>query len=1176
MCRIGCALLFAIFLLTHAASAAETRFRYDRSGNIVEIAPTSGAEPSVDGLDPAYGAVGTSITVHGRNFSTSPSGNNVDFGGVPASVQTATDARIAAVVPDGARSGPVGVSTASGFAQSLYDFVVLPSDMPAEQVGGHSAVAETETDNTIGLLGGRWGLLRLQTDADRPLSFNLLSIEQPVAESVSYRVISSRGTQLLTGSISAASPTFHLPVLPTGEGVTVALRSTRWARVHYRVDRAVPLPVDGDAALLATTINDQSIRAAFAAEAGQSFGIGFTNVAMVPAGHYVNFDLYLPNGAHWKRATCGSSWVQDQCAIVARDVPLSGTYTLVARQASTSDTQLLTSRVWLTREVNITLEAGSVTPLQLPRYGSIARLHFQGVPGERLQLVMHGVVNTPNRATEFVVHSPAGECIVQLDCRPFASNGRVLVDLPQLTEAGEYQILLRTQNDGRSSTAGSAQFTLTRDIEGAIAIDNDPVYVQAPLYGQRHRITFEASAGDFLGLGFDGVATTPTNSQVRIDVYRPDGTYWTNARCGSSWEHDHCGLELKNLPQSGTYTLVTRPGSDGVQAYNVRLWLSRRVEQALGINAPLQLDLTRPGQYALLTFGGTAGQELQFGVNNLTNVPGGATELAIRSPDGICLLDPECDLVAVSGAYLKSLSPLAQTGTYSVEVGFWNAGKQTTRGSGTYSLTADVDGGELNMDGDPSWASTQLYGQRHRFTFEGVAGAHVGIGFNGVATTPTNRQVRIDIYRPDGTYWSNARCGSSYEHNQCDLYLKGLPQTGTYTVIARPVNDGVSAYSVRVWLSSRVERMLDIGTPLHLELARPGQFALLSFTGAAGQELQFGVSGIVGVPGNSTELVVRSPGGTCLLDSTCKVVNATGSLLRSLPVLTESGTYNVEVGFWNGGKQTTYGSATYTLTSDEERGELNFDGESSSVTSVLFGQRHRFTFDGLAGEHVGIGFNGVSTSPAGGQVRIEVYRPDGSYWTQARCGSSYEHNNCDLYLKSLTQSGTYIVLVRPHTESIQSYNVRIWLSRRIELPLELGVPLQVDMARPGQYGLLTFHATAGQQLDLQVTNIVNVGGSAELQVRSPSGACLLDATCKGIVASGSLQRALSATTESGAHQVEIGFWNNGKQTPYGSGLYQVVESAPPTAKSSVAGTSGMSTGLGDVRPSPSNRAAGGN
>jgi len=80
--------------------------------------------PRVDSFTPVSGVVGDLVTIDGANFDGA---TDVTFNGVSSSAFTVVSGtQITAVVPAGATTGKIGVTTPSGSGSSSADFVVLP------------------------------------------------------------------------------------------------------------------------------------------------------------------------------------------------------------------------------------------------------------------------------------------------------------------------------------------------------------------------------------------------------------------------------------------------------------------------------------------------------------------------------------------------------------------------------------------------------------------------------------------------------------------------------------------------------------------------------------------------------------------------------------------------------------------------------------------------------------------------------------------------------------------------------------------------------------------------------------------------------------------------------------------------------------------------------------------
>jgi hypothetical protein len=114
-----------------------------------DFAVTSGTPaPGVLSFDPSSGngADGTTVTISGVNFSTTPANNTVMFNGVKAEVTAATNRSLTVVVPKGATSGKITVAVdgVTGLGTSRSDFSVptpgIASFTPKASIVGSTVV----------------------------------------------------------------------------------------------------------------------------------------------------------------------------------------------------------------------------------------------------------------------------------------------------------------------------------------------------------------------------------------------------------------------------------------------------------------------------------------------------------------------------------------------------------------------------------------------------------------------------------------------------------------------------------------------------------------------------------------------------------------------------------------------------------------------------------------------------------------------------------------------------------------------------------------------------------------------------------------------------------------------------------------------------------------------------
>ncbi len=175
-------------------------------GIAVYAGPVSSPAPVIFGFTPPNGIVGSSVIVAGRNFGISPT---VRFNGVTASVSSAVDNQVVAVVPAGATTGPITVTTAEGTATSGTSFTVQvpstgwPEDFESYPAEGfpspawtYSGNADIHVDNTIHVSGTRSVRLLGELAACwGALLHHPLNVSPPYTIEVQVR----NGTETLTG-----------------------------------------------------------------------------------------------------------------------------------------------------------------------------------------------------------------------------------------------------------------------------------------------------------------------------------------------------------------------------------------------------------------------------------------------------------------------------------------------------------------------------------------------------------------------------------------------------------------------------------------------------------------------------------------------------------------------------------------------------------------------------------------------------------------------------------------------------------------------------------------------------------------------------------------------------------------------------------------------------------------
>lgn len=152
------------------------------SGNVTVVTPSGAASgpevfyvtPTIASFEPAFGSVGTAVTIRGANLSSALA---VQFAGVSANFTSISAAEIRAVVPEGASSGPISVATPAGFASTENNFYLPPKITRFEPLSAPIGTAVTITgDNLLGVTSVRFGTVAA---AITPVSVNALVATVP-------------------------------------------------------------------------------------------------------------------------------------------------------------------------------------------------------------------------------------------------------------------------------------------------------------------------------------------------------------------------------------------------------------------------------------------------------------------------------------------------------------------------------------------------------------------------------------------------------------------------------------------------------------------------------------------------------------------------------------------------------------------------------------------------------------------------------------------------------------------------------------------------------------------------------------------------------------------------------------------------------------------------------------
>jgi len=314
-----------------------------------------------------------------------------------------------------------------------------------------------------------------------------------------------------------------------------------------------------------------------------------------------------------------------------------------------------------------------------------------------------------------------------------------------------------------------------------------------------------------------------------------------------------------------------------------------------------------------------------------------------------------------------------------------------------------------------------------------------------------------------------------------------LPVGGTYTIRIDPQGAAVGSATVQV-LGVPVDLTGSIsvgGAPLTISLGG-GQNAGITFAGVAGTRMSMAVSGSA-LP--QTRLDVRAPDGSTFATF---YVSSSGGFLdtRTLPA---TGTYTIVIDP-SGGSPVTMTLTAYSVPADASAATTP-GGGAASIPITVPGQNGLVSFTGVAGERVSFRLTTAMS------VRFTVSKPDST-----TLFSTMAPGNTFIDVTTLPVAGTYTIAVDPFDASTGALSVTVY-----DVPPDAagavtqgGPGFTAAMTAPGQGGAVTFTATAGQSLVLNLSavsvpimrvSVLRPDGSA---LQSPSW--VLGATSFGLTA----------------------------------------------------------------------------
>ena len=633
---------------------------------------------------------------------------------------------------------------------------------------------------------------------------------------------------------------------------------------------------------------------------------------------------------------------------------------------------------------------------------------FAGAQGERLFLDNN---QKPGDPVDDELIAPDGSQV--FDIGSYSEGGPL-----SLTESGTYYLLV----NGESASPINYQVRLT-----------DTAY--APL-------TF--------GSPTDGSFSTPAAS----DVYTFTGTageqtffHWlsqSNGPYGVSWQLD--GPDNRSiaggsgysdlsatLPADGTYTLVVSNNFyQGASSYSFEGYVGADSTSALKLGSAVSGTIVNPGDEANYTFNGAAGERIYF--DNLGFADG--LSASLTGPTGATLFSDEYGI----GNSDQGPFTLTQSGTYTLTVVGSYDYYGVTAATGGYAFDLSDIAAAPAMPTGAAVGGTLATGlNTDLYRFSGTAGER--IFFQGQQDSPS-----------DGAY---ATLYDPADNQVSSFYLEGnaevtLALGGTYllAVAGQSPSNASVAYGFEAYQDATTTSPLPLGSEVTGTIADPGDDAVYTFAGVAGQRVYFDNLGFA--DGLSASLT--GPAGYTAFNDDYGI----GDSDQGPYTLPATGTYALTVLGSDGYYGVTAATGGYAFTlSDIASAPATPTGTAVGGTLATGLNTDLYRFSGTAGER--IFFQGQQDSPSDGAYAT-LYDPANN-----RATSFYLESNAQV---TLGLGGTYVLAVAGQSPSNASvaYGFEAYQDATTSSALTLGVAVSGTIVDPGDEAVYTFSGLAGQRV----------------------------------------------------------------------------------------------------------------
>lgn len=633
-------------------------YNYDSVGNLLAISRQAATKVAIISFAPTSGPVGTSVTITGSGFNSTPTQNTVKFNGTTATVASATPTQLVVTVPSGATTGTISETDSTGTATSTQTFTVstgagaptITSISPSTGVAGNAlAIAGTNFD----IVANNRLTLNVQ-----PLVINPATLTTQHIDTTVPAATGSGRVTLATPAGTATSTDFIIPFLSHVIGDIVSPSP----RVSLPATPSSPAVTTPTITLTAGKIAE----VLFDAQGGQSLSMQINSSTLSTCTLY----LFAPNQAQLNVggvsthdcSTAGATFVDETV------LPVTGTY-VVGLYSSSSSGSLSLSLTNSTDIVsNIALNQTVTVPIVAP--GQRGRLQFTGVTNQHVGIsVISGLTSgTCNLALlgpdGSQVNQPTTNCASGSTAQfwdgylPKNGNYTIVID-PQGTATGSVQLQLIDSTD--------ATYNVTPIQPGAQPVSTT---VNNTVLGQNDQITFSATPGQRFSVYVSNVSYSPSGNPM-FSVTDPNGVTVLTKTVISSGTF----IPPFTIPGTGSaanYTILIDPpgtsigagASPGTTFYLYLMPSDINVSLSPGVVNSEQIGT--PGQKAVGTFTANPGQHYTVTINDVNNVV--IPQVTVLNPYGNSASGISSTTFNSYSVFLNFPDPIQIPGLYTVSI----------------------------------------------------------------------------------------------------------------------------------------------------------------------------------------------------------------------------------------------------------------------------------------------------------------------------------------------------------------------------------------------------------------------------------------------------------------------------------------------------------------------------